>query len=493
MVSTRNNLDLSKLSIHQVILDQGEERMAQSNTSNGNNNLDDPYNTNSSGQSIKSDSSIINNNYSPPIHADTKETKVALPLILENQTTITDTASQLQSSNLLPDNNEDKELSRIPYYNGKSNIYAWLMAIKSVFIDLKYDEDTWANKAKYYLLDDAAQFAYINDEEMSTWNMFRKSMINQYSSDTKTQDPLHRCTDLSGAVSTPHQHLVYSSDVLAQKAHHALVLEDLKTLPKFSNADSESISAWLEEIELIYNKAFITDSDKCHRTLKLLLNVNEKWLEFIRRQKLEWNELKQKLISRFEGKKDPSRIQREDDVRNRRYHHNESMHHYYSDIMRKCDLLEEEYPVSDRHRVDYIIRGLPDSIQDQLLIQEYSTPKELLEVLQKIEEHRNRANFEQHVISIEENISSQVVQATPPHYYNVNHPSPYHYNVNHLPPHHYDVNHPPPHHYDVNHPQQHPTTNYNQQRPQQRSIQCYNCGKFGHKAVDCFKPKQHLN
>jgi hypothetical protein len=134
--------------------------------------------------------------------------------------------------------------------------------------------------------------------------------------------------------------------------------------------------------------------------LKLLSNADDKWLEFIRRQKLGWNEFKQKLISRFEGKKVASRIQHEDDIRHRRYHDTESMHHYYSDIMRKCDLLEEEYPVSDRYRIDYIIRGLPDSIQEQLLIREYSTPKELLEVLQKIEEHRKRANFEQHVVSI---------------------------------------------------------------------------------------------
>jgi hypothetical protein len=72
------------------------------------------------------------------------------------------------------------------------------------------------------------------------------------------------------------QHSTYSSDALAKKAHHALVLEDLKTLPKFSGEGSQSINSWLEEIELVYDKAFITDTDKCHRTLKLLSNADEK-------------------------------------------------------------------------------------------------------------------------------------------------------------------------------------------------------------------------
>ncbi|CAF3419403.1 unnamed protein product, partial [Rotaria sp. Silwood2] len=38
------------------------------------------------------------------------------------------------------------------------------------------------------------------------------------------------------------------------------------------------------------------------------------------------------------------------------------------------------------------------------------------------------------------------------------------------------------------------SSNYNHQRTRQhRPIQCYNCGKLGHKATYCFKPKQHLN
>ncbi|CAF1022616.1 unnamed protein product [Rotaria magnacalcarata] len=70
--------------------------------------------------------------------------------------------------------NEDKELARISYYNRTTNIHSWLTAIKSIFIDLKYGETMWANKAKYYLLDLAAQFVYINDDRMITWKSFRR-------------------------------------------------------------------------------------------------------------------------------------------------------------------------------------------------------------------------------------------------------------------------------------------------------------------------------
>ncbi|CAF2678521.1 unnamed protein product [Rotaria sp. Silwood2] len=293
----------------------------------------------------------------------------------------------------------------------------------------------------------------------------------------------------------PQPYTTYSSDMLALKAHHALVLEDLKALPRFSGEESQSINSWLEEIELVYDKAFITDNDKCYRTLKLLSNIDDKWLEFIRRQKLDWNEFKRKLISRFEGKKDPSRIEFEDAIRNRHYHDNEPMHQYYSDVMRQCDLLEVEYPVSDRHRIDYIIRGLPDSIQDQLLIREYSTSKELLEVLQKIEERRKRTNFEQHVTSIDENAPLPIARATPIS------------QTTFLPTNNLQSNIPflqqsdqyRNNTYHSNQLQQYhlpsrSSSNYNQQRTQQqRSIQCYNCGKFGHKATNCFKSKQRLN
>ncbi|CAF2519857.1 unnamed protein product [Rotaria sp. Silwood2] len=379
MVQTRNNLDLSKLSIHQVISNQtAEEKVTSSSMSNQNNNMDNLYNTSTSCQSIKADFSTLKTSSSSFTPTDAIEMKMIALSELDNQMLKTiPTSSQTQPINHSINSNEDKELARIPYYNGNTNIYAWLTAIKSAFIDLNYDESTWANKAKYYLLDHAAQFVYVNDDQMTNWKDFQKLMIDRYSPIITTQGPMDSPVNaLIGSCTKSQPYTTCSSDTLAVKAHYALVLEDLKTLPRFSN------------------------TDKCYCTLKLLSNIDDKWLEFMRRQKLDWNNFKRKLISQFEGKKDPSRIELEDAIRNRRYHDNESMHQYYSDIMRQCDLLETEYTVSDRHRSDYIIRGLPDSIQDQVLIREYSTPKELLEVLQKIEERRKRTNFEQHSYNI---------------------------------------------------------------------------------------------
>ena len=60
----------------------------------------------------------------------------------------------------------------------------------------------------------------------------------EYSSNTDTQDPSNQPGD--------------SSEILTQRAHHALASEDLKTLPTFSGEDSESIKSWLEQIELVY-------------------------------------------------------------------------------------------------------------------------------------------------------------------------------------------------------------------------------------------------
>ncbi|CAF3185085.1 unnamed protein product [Rotaria sp. Silwood2] len=307
---------------------------------------------------------------------------------------------------------------------------------------------------------------------MTNWKDFQKLMIDRYSPITTTQGPMDSPVNaLIGFCTKSQPYTTCSSDTLPVKAHHALVLEDLKTLPRFS------------------------DTDKCYCTLKLLSNINDKWLEFMRRQKLDWNNFKRKLISQFEGKKDPLRIELEDVIRNRRYHDNESMHQYYSDIMRQCDLFETEYTVSDRHRSDYIIRGLPDSIQDQVLIREYSTPKELLEVLQKIEERRKRTNFEQHVTSLDENAPLPIARATTilqttflptnnfqSHIPLVQQSDQYGNNTfynNQL---------------QQYRPSSRSSSNYNHQRTRQhRAIQCYNCGKLGHKATDCFKPKQHLN
>ncbi len=50
MVLTRTNLDLSKISIYQVISDREEEPIAQSSTSNQNINMTDPHSTNLSSQ-----------------------------------------------------------------------------------------------------------------------------------------------------------------------------------------------------------------------------------------------------------------------------------------------------------------------------------------------------------------------------------------------------------------------------------------------------------
>ena len=497
MVRTRNTLDLSKSNIHLVSNQPDEEQLNQLSISYQNHNMADLNDTSASCQVIKSDPSTIKIDSSPSSFPNTLGTKMTVQPELENQIlTTTTTVSQVQPKVPSTNNNEHKDLARIPYYNGKTNIYAWLTAIKSVFVDLNYNASTWANKAKYYLLDDAAHFVYVNDDQMTDWETFQKLMIDQYSPVATTSDPTYSPANIFAASDTiPQQYTTHSSDALAVKAHHALVLEDLKSLPKFSDEHSESINSWLDEIELVYDKAFVIDSDKCYRTLKLLSDTDHKWLEFIRRQKLDWNELKHKLISRFENKKNPSRIQLEDDIRNRRYHDNESMHQYYSDIMRKCDLLEEEYPVAARHRIDYIIRGLPDNIQDQLLIREYSTPKELLEVLPKIEERRKRITFEQQVICDDETVVGSMARVAPTlqtTFLRTN-------NVRLNTP----VN-PQPARYSnkpfynsqsqIYRSPSNPLPNYNQVHFQkQRSVQCYNCGKFGHKAKDCFKPKQHLN
>lgn len=474
MVRTRSGLDLSERNSYHSKPDQNEKEDTKSSMSNiGNNTTCSLLKPESPTTKITSSSFIL---------TDTNEATLTL---------LPETVNQTLINNVL-NINEDKELSRIPYYNGTTNIYSWLTAIKSVFVDLKYDEAMWTNKAKYYLLDSAAQFVYINDEKMNTWTTFQQLMINQYSSITeshRTGSLLNSSTNFNAKL---QRDAMYSPDSLAVKAHHALVLEDLKTLPKFSGIAPQSIHSWLEEIELVYDKAFITNIDKCYRTLKLLTNVDEKWLEFIRRQKLDWNEFKYKLISRFEGKKEQTRIELEDAIRHRHYYQNEPIHHYYSDIMRKCDLLEEEYPVSDLHRIDYIIRGLPDSIQDQLLIREYSTPKELLDVLQKIEERRKRTNFEQHVISIDETNTLPTATSNTLAPYITNSFQPNSSNTQQSNRHSNNT-------FYNDQPQRYNSTSYqtpsyNQSRMQQRRlIQCYNCGKLGHKAPDCFTPKQHLN
>ncbi|CAF1366701.1 unnamed protein product [Didymodactylos carnosus] len=451
MVVTRTGLDLSKLSIYQVISNEGQEQQ-----------LVKPDALNPDVGSTPLTFTITTTTTTPvsshqPIMTSTSTFSAEIKSLLDDETLKTSVIPfHAQPQTHSTNNNDAKELARIPYYNGTTNIYAWLTAIKSVFIDLQYDETTWANKAKYYLLDHAAQFVYHNDEQMNDWNTFRKLLIDRYSATTCSSDPTCPTITLQQQKTSP-------SDVLAVKALYALVLEDLKTLPKFLDGQTKSINSWLEEIELVYDKALISDADKCHRTLKF----------------------------RFEGKKDSTLIQLEDDIRNRRYHDSESMHQYYPDIMRKCDLLEEEYPVSDRHRIDYITRGLPDSIQDQLLIREYSAPKELLEVLQKIEERRKRANFERHVISLDNNtlpslaIATSTLQPTLPSTTSMQPITspiqrPFRYNDNLS-------------HYNQSQnyrPTSRPSSYYNHQ---QQSIQCYNCGRFGHRAADCFKPKQHLN
>ncbi|CAF2803609.1 unnamed protein product [Rotaria sp. Silwood2] len=142
MVRTRTRLNLSKLSIHQVISDQREEeQVTQSSMSNHNNKMDDLYNTNASCQSIKADSSITDISCLSFISINATEIKMAVLPELDNQTLKTImTLLPIQSTNHSINNKEDKVLVRIPYYNRKTNIYVWLTAIKSVFMNLEYYE-----------------------------------------------------------------------------------------------------------------------------------------------------------------------------------------------------------------------------------------------------------------------------------------------------------------------------------------------------------------
>jgi hypothetical protein len=164
MRTTRTGLDLSKVNIFQQvsILKKEEEekkRTIRSSISNNKINMVNSYNTDSLSQSIKPESSSTKIDSASLIQTDVEDETTESSQLNKQTLPITNT-SQSQSLNHLTDENE-KELARIPYYNGKTNIYAWLIAVKSVFIDLKFDESNWANKAKYYLLDHAAEFIYI--------------------------------------------------------------------------------------------------------------------------------------------------------------------------------------------------------------------------------------------------------------------------------------------------------------------------------------------
>ncbi|CAF3580804.1 unnamed protein product [Rotaria sp. Silwood1] len=225
MVLTRSGLDLSKRSYHQVIPDQREEeKLSHSSMSNQKINTTGLYNANVSCQSTKSDLSSTTISPSSLISTDAKETKITTLPELDSHTSNTMTITpQALSTNHLMNNNEDRELARIPYYNGKTNIYAWLTAIKSVFIDLKYDESSWANKAKYYVLDHAAQFVYVNDDQMTNWKSFQKLMIDQYSSITTTQD-----------LTDPLVNTLVSScmtfDKNVMKNHRILVIKEIENM-----------------------------------------------------------------------------------------------------------------------------------------------------------------------------------------------------------------------------------------------------------------------
>ena len=143
MVRTRNTLDLSKSNIHLVSNQPDEEQLNQLSISYQNHNMADLNDTSASCQVIKSDPSTIKIDSSPSSFPNTLGTKMTVQPELENQIlTTTTTVSQVQPKVPSTNNNEHKDLARIPYYNGKTNIYAWLTAIKSVFVDLNYNAST---------------------------------------------------------------------------------------------------------------------------------------------------------------------------------------------------------------------------------------------------------------------------------------------------------------------------------------------------------------
>ena len=240
------------------------------------------------------------------------------------------------------------------------------------------------------------------------------------------------------------EHIIYRPKLYQSNMDEKLTISLLSNssdkLPKFGGKNSENVSKWLTKITNELDVFKLSDGQKLLMIPSVLVDDARQWYVNNLAKLVDWSTFSREIQKSFSSPVHRSLAIKQ--IGNQRQGLEETVLHYYHEIMELCDTIDSE--MKDELKVGYLLNGVKMSLQKEIMRQNPKTASEFLIIAQAEEKLDLSINIQMTADSISTMDSCSAIK-----------------------------------------PQVKPSVPYKSAYPR-KSIRCFNCYKFGHIARDCF-------
>lgn len=159
-----------------------------------------------------------------------------------------------------------------------------------------------------------------------------------------------------------------------------LLLKGIQPIELFKGSDEQDPISWIQSVDELFDAMKVEDNDR-RRLLPMYFEADVK--KWYRSEVLsdDYGEFKQQFINAFTSSVYQLKISTK--LLNRRQNQNELVQSYYFDILALCARLNPN--MQEAEKILYLLRGLKPSIQQQVIMGDPKTCKDLFEHAKRAE------------------------------------------------------------------------------------------------------------
>ena len=223
--------------------------------------------------------------------------------------------------------------------------------------------------------------------------MHRPAVVKYMSSIiTRSQKPtfeneIKRISDIkveqtNNLIDPYQQHIVYRAQLyqfsMDEKLTVSLLTNSSDKLPKFSGKNSENVIKWLTKITNELNVFKLSNAQKLLMVPSVLLDDARQWYVNNLATIIDWTTFTREIQHAFSSPVHRNLAIKQ--IGNRVQGLEETVLHYYHEMMELCDMIDNE--MKDELKVGYLLAGIKLSLQKEVMRRSPKNPNEFLSVAQ---------------------------------------------------------------------------------------------------------------
>lgn len=202
----------------------------------------------------------------------------------------------------------------------------------------------------------------------------KKKSTNNVAKETMDSKGEHGACTVEAKPTVSHPNLSNTTEKLI----NTILSNNLTKVPKFSGKTSENVIKWINDVNNELNLLKLDDSQKFSVVQTFLLDDARRWFINNLTTLHDWNIFIEQIEKAFS-----SPLHQEMAIKTvgtRQQGINETVLHYYNDMVELFDLIDNDMP--EEYKVSYLKTGLKVSIKKEVMRRNPKSARELLEIAQ---------------------------------------------------------------------------------------------------------------